>query len=88
ILSAIRNFKSYIGQKLTYGKCVDVNNLRAIMISAAARYCALEIKIPDARDDSWTYAFRIIRYFPSNSARHLQALNRILKLHNKLTVEA
>ncbi|QQP57330.1 Hypothetical protein FKW44_002273, partial [Caligus rogercresseyi] len=46
------------------------------------------IKIPDARDDSGTYVFRIIRYFPSNSARLLQALNRILKLHNKLTVEA
>ncbi|QQP48820.1 Uncharacterized protein FKW44_009253, partial [Caligus rogercresseyi] len=54
-----------------------VTKLRVIMVFAAARYCALEIRIPDARDDSWTYAFRIKHYLPTNSARHLQALKRI-----------
>uniref|UniRef100_A0A0K2UGN9 Uncharacterized protein n=1 Tax=Lepeophtheirus salmonis TaxID=72036 RepID=A0A0K2UGN9_LEPSM len=50
---------------------IDTAHIRAIMISAAARYTAFKLKIPNLTNDvSWRYTFGLIKYFPSTSARH------------------
>ncbi|QQP36366.1 Uncharacterized protein FKW44_021442 [Caligus rogercresseyi] len=40
--------------------------LRSVMLSAAARYTALSLKIPSDTEDSWVHAGNVIKFYPSN----------------------
>ncbi|QQP55178.1 Uncharacterized protein FKW44_008281, partial [Caligus rogercresseyi] len=72
------------GQLLTQGKFVDAKDLRAIMISAAARYSALSLKIPNTNGPTWNYGSDVVRYFPSSSPRLARVLARIISKFKKL----
>ncbi|QQP38723.1 Uncharacterized protein FKW44_019385, partial [Caligus rogercresseyi] len=61
------NAKARIASSLTKRECVKPTDLRAILVSAAARYAAFSLKIPSVRNDSWTIASEEIKFFPSSS---------------------
>ncbi|QQP55179.1 Uncharacterized protein FKW44_008282, partial [Caligus rogercresseyi] len=61
----------------------NVDYLRAIFIFAAARYCALRLRIPKPQDSSWNYAFEVTKFYPSQSARHLHTLKKVLRFYKK-----
>ncbi|QQP49836.1 Uncharacterized protein FKW44_010637, partial [Caligus rogercresseyi] len=61
-----------------------VDNLRSIIIGAAARYSALSLRVPNVGSSSWVWAGDLNRYVPSMAAEHLNALKRILKSHRRL----
>ncbi|QQP40039.1 Hypothetical protein FKW44_013949, partial [Caligus rogercresseyi] len=56
--------------------------LRSAIISAAARYTALTLKIPSDTDDSWISAGNIVKFYPSKSKRYFNILKRIMKHFN------
>ncbi|QQP53607.1 Uncharacterized protein FKW44_006138, partial [Caligus rogercresseyi] len=82
---AIANLKAYIGQCITTDRCVNVIDMRSIIISAAARYAALSLRIPKVQDNIWNFAYEIIKYYPSSSARHSRMLKRIISYYNENT---
>ncbi|QQP50605.1 Uncharacterized protein FKW44_011654, partial [Caligus rogercresseyi] len=55
----------------------------SIMISAAARYTALDLKIPSLLDSTWTLAAREVKFYPSSSLCH-RTIKRILKFYKNL----
>ncbi|QQP36321.1 Uncharacterized protein FKW44_021380, partial [Caligus rogercresseyi] len=70
----------YVAERLSSGDPIQEGDLKSIVLSAAARYMALSIKIPE--DSSWRFASDIVRYFPSCSERtshHLKILLRFYK---------
>ncbi|QQP53063.1 Uncharacterized protein FKW44_005402, partial [Caligus rogercresseyi] len=67
---ALLNIKSLIGRN-SMNSPIHEEELRSIMIGAAARYSALGIKIPQVASSSWIWAGDIIRFIPSTSAQYL-----------------
>ncbi|QQP40158.1 Hypothetical protein FKW44_014120, partial [Caligus rogercresseyi] len=53
--TALLNIKSLVAKKKK-NSFIEVEDLRAIIIGAAARYSALQIKIPNAASDDWKWA--------------------------------
>ncbi|QQP55770.1 Uncharacterized protein FKW44_000215, partial [Caligus rogercresseyi] len=53
---ALLNAKARIASSLTKREYVKPADLRAILLSAAARYTAFSLKIPSLRNNSWTFA--------------------------------
>ncbi|QQP38350.1 Uncharacterized protein FKW44_018905, partial [Caligus rogercresseyi] len=68
------NMKSLIAKRLTNKYYMRIEDLRAIMIEAAACYSALSIKIPNSSATSWTWARDLIKFIPSNSLEYLQII--------------
>ncbi|QQP36190.1 Uncharacterized protein FKW44_021210, partial [Caligus rogercresseyi] len=55
------NAKARIASSLTKREFVKPTDLRAILLSAAARYTAFSLKIPSLRNDSWNFASEEVR---------------------------
>ncbi|QQP40159.1 Uncharacterized protein FKW44_014121, partial [Caligus rogercresseyi] len=70
---ALSNSKAYIASCLTKKETIKPSILRSVMISAAARYASLTLKIPSVSEDSW-----VLRGTSSNFI--LQIQKYILKL--------
>ncbi|QQP54131.1 Hypothetical protein FKW44_006855, partial [Caligus rogercresseyi] len=54
--AALSNIKSLIAKQLTANSYVEAEDLRAIILGAAARYEALDVKIPDPGSPSGKWA--------------------------------
>ncbi|QQP37042.1 Uncharacterized protein FKW44_022336, partial [Caligus rogercresseyi] len=65
ISSSLSNCKAYIAKQLTEGKLIEENELRGIIISAAARYAAFSLRIPKSQSMLWNHAAEVVKYFPS-----------------------
>eukprot|EP00096_Caligus_rogercresseyi_P014905 TRINITY_DN7371_c0_g1_i4.p1 TRINITY_DN7371_c0_g1~~TRINITY_DN7371_c0_g1_i4.p1 ORF type:complete len:219 (-),score=-28.30 TRINITY_DN7371_c0_g1_i4:357-1013(-) len=79
--AAVSNIKSLIAKQLTANSYVEAEDLRAIILGAAVRYEALDVKIPDPGSPSWKWVGDIVRFVPSRSGVYLKALKRILRRH-------
>ncbi|QQP55594.1 Uncharacterized protein FKW44_008836, partial [Caligus rogercresseyi] len=75
--------KALIGSKLSRKEPVTRQDLRPILLSAAARYTALELKIPGVRPDSWKYAIDLVSYMVPSSSRHLTLLKKIVLQYHR-----
>ncbi|QQP55869.1 Uncharacterized protein FKW44_000331, partial [Caligus rogercresseyi] len=74
---ALSSSRSYVAEHLASGKTIETEELRSIQISAAARYSALEIKIPGRADSQWRFAGDLVRYFPSFSDKTVNDLKKL-----------
>ncbi|QQP36373.1 Uncharacterized protein FKW44_021450, partial [Caligus rogercresseyi] len=59
------NAKALIAKRLASHSPISPWEVRAIILAAAARYAALDLKIPSVTDGKWSWAGDVIRYFPS-----------------------
>eukprot|EP00096_Caligus_rogercresseyi_P008968 TRINITY_DN2954_c1_g2_i10.p1 TRINITY_DN2954_c1_g2~~TRINITY_DN2954_c1_g2_i10.p1 ORF type:complete len:255 (+),score=-23.36 TRINITY_DN2954_c1_g2_i10:68-832(+) len=80
---ALLNIKSLVGKKLTINSPIHEEELRSIMIGAAARYSALGIKIPQVASSSWIWAGDIIKFIPSTSAQYLSLIKSIARRYKR-----
>ncbi|QQP51110.1 Uncharacterized protein FKW44_012350, partial [Caligus rogercresseyi] len=67
INSTLLNAKALIAKRLASHSPSSPWEVRAIILAAAARYAALDLKIPSVTDGKWSWAADVIRYFPSCS---------------------
>ncbi|QQP40997.1 Uncharacterized protein FKW44_015241, partial [Caligus rogercresseyi] len=81
INSSLLNAKGLIARCITNNVPIKASDLRSIMISAAARYTALDLKIPSLLDSTWTLAAREVKFYPSSSLCHRKTIKRILKFY-------
>eukprot|EP00096_Caligus_rogercresseyi_P008904 TRINITY_DN2907_c0_g1_i1.p1 TRINITY_DN2907_c0_g1~~TRINITY_DN2907_c0_g1_i1.p1 ORF type:complete len:418 (+),score=-66.11 TRINITY_DN2907_c0_g1_i1:245-1498(+) len=80
---SLLSIKSLIAKKLTNHSYIKIEDLRAIMIGTAARYCAMAIKIPSVSASSWTCAGDLIRFIPSNSLQYLNIIKSTIRRHRR-----
>ncbi|QQP32300.1 Uncharacterized protein FKW44_024557, partial [Caligus rogercresseyi] len=80
---ALFNMKSLIAKRLTNNSDIRIEDLRAIMIEAAARYSGLSIKIPNSSATSWTWAWDLIKFIPSNSLEYLKLIKSTIRRHQR-----
>ncbi|QQP34675.1 Hypothetical protein FKW44_022645, partial [Caligus rogercresseyi] len=52
---------------------------KPVLLSAAARYAVLDLKIPSPSTDSWTPASKEVKFFPSLASIHQKTISTILK---------
>ncbi|QQP54589.1 Uncharacterized protein FKW44_007469 [Caligus rogercresseyi] len=69
---ALSNSKAYIASCLTKKEIVKPSILPSVMLSAAARYTALSLKIPSDTEDSWVHAGNVIKFYPFKSKNILK----------------
>ncbi|QQP41680.1 Uncharacterized protein FKW44_016132, partial [Caligus rogercresseyi] len=62
---------------------INIEDIRAIMISKAVRYLAFTVKIPTINTIPWKIVGDLIRFHLSFSAGHLKFLQRIMRQHRK-----
>ncbi|QQP54559.1 Hypothetical protein FKW44_007423, partial [Caligus rogercresseyi] len=67
INSTFLNAKALIAKRLASHSPISPWEVRAIILAAAARYAALDLKIPFVTDGKWSWAADVICYFPSCS---------------------
>ncbi|QQP49045.1 Hypothetical protein FKW44_009558, partial [Caligus rogercresseyi] len=53
------------------------NEIRAIILAAAARYTAFKVKIPQEDNTNWTLAIIQIKYLPTMALQHKKFLIQI-----------
>ncbi|QQP52227.1 Uncharacterized protein FKW44_004314, partial [Caligus rogercresseyi] len=83
INNALLSAKALVAKSLTLDRPLQPLDLRAICISASARYAALDLRIPSATDNSWTLAGDLVKYVPSRSNVLRDALKLLLKKFKK-----
>ncbi|QQP56616.1 Uncharacterized protein FKW44_001334, partial [Caligus rogercresseyi] len=57
---ALLGAKGLVARRLTTDRSINPSELRPVLISAATRYAALDLKIPSGYKTSWTLAACVI----------------------------
>ncbi|QQP50619.1 Uncharacterized protein FKW44_011674 [Caligus rogercresseyi] len=79
----LSSIPSYLAKKMNDNEIIKNEDIKAIIISTAARYNAFSIRIPGTDNIPWKYAGDLVRFYPSISNGHLQFLQRILRAYKK-----
>ncbi|QQP54115.1 Uncharacterized protein FKW44_006833, partial [Caligus rogercresseyi] len=77
--STLLNAKALIAKRLASHSPISPWEVRAIILAAAARYAALDLKIPSVTDGKWSWAGDVIRYFPSCSLPYGKIIKKLLR---------
>ncbi|QQP55276.1 Hypothetical protein FKW44_008414, partial [Caligus rogercresseyi] len=78
------NIKALIAYKLTANSFVDIEDLKAISIGAAAKYAAFELEIPSSSSSTgWKWAGDLVRFVPSSSVKYMTAIKSMKKRHRQ-----
>uniref|UniRef100_A0A0K2TEJ4 Uncharacterized protein n=1 Tax=Lepeophtheirus salmonis TaxID=72036 RepID=A0A0K2TEJ4_LEPSM len=75
---ALLNSKVLIDSKITNYEPLAAEEIRAVIISAIARYAAFSFMVPDISGSGWKYGDDVIRYYCSMSAKYLDSLKWIV----------
>ncbi|QQP57519.1 Uncharacterized protein FKW44_002536, partial [Caligus rogercresseyi] len=77
---ALLGAKSLIASKLCKNDPVETEEIRAVIISSAARYSSFSLKIPNTSGAGWQYAADLFKFYPKVSAKYFTMLKNIINI--------